>query len=133
MHQWRRVRERGHGLRERGAPGDGPWRWDRGTGYVAAVEGDYHRAVEVHGCDVTLMLVGVLGGFGPELVGLVKRLTEERANRMTRSEYDQTTWAARSWRSFSVQKIAVAAQRAAALEIAYALGLSTAGDERSGA
>ena len=79
------------------------------------------------------MLIGMLGGFGPELVELVKRLTEERGNRMTRSEYDQTTWAARSWRSFSVQKIAVAAQRAAALEIAYALGLSTAGDERSGA
>ena len=97
------------------------------------LEGDYHRAVEVHGCDVTLMLVGVLGGFGPELVGLVKRLTEERANRMTRSEYDQTTWAARSWRSFNVQKISVAVQRAAALEVAYALGLSTAGDARPGA
>ena len=87
--------------------------------------------LEVHGCHVTLMLVGVLGGFGPELVELVKMLTEERNNRMNRSEYDQTTWAARSWRSFNVQKISVAVQRAAALEIAYALGLSTAGDERA--
>ena len=107
-----------HGLRERGAPSDGPWRWGLGVGYVEAVKGDYHRAVEVHGCDVTLMLVGVLGGLGQELGGLIKRLTEERANRMTRSEYDQTTWAARSWRSFNVQKISVAVQRAAALEIA---------------
>ena len=77
------------------------------------------------------MLVGVLGRFGPELVELVKMLTEERNNRMNRSEYDQTTWAARSWRSFNVQKISVAVQRATALEIAYALGLSTAGDERA--
>lgn len=43
-----------------------------------------------------------------------------------RNEYDQTTWAARSWRSFAVQKLSVAAHFTVALEISTALGLSTA-------
>ena len=45
-----------------------------------------------------------------------------------RNEYHQTTWAARSWRSFAVQKLSVAAHFTVALEIATALGLSTATD-----
>ena len=49
------------------------------------------------------------------------KLTEERKNKLNKIEYEQTTWAARTWRAFSVQKISVAVQRAAALEIAYAL------------
>ena len=57
-------------------------------------------------------------------------LTKERANKLERGEYDQTTWAARSWRSFAAQKVSVAAHRAAAWEIATALGLSTAVDTR---
>ena len=49
-----------------------------------------------------------------------------------RNEYDQATWVACSWRSFAVQKFSVAAHLAVALEIATALGLSTATDERPG-
>ena len=44
-----------------------------------------------------------------------------------------TTWAARTWLSFSVQKISVALHRAAALEMAHALGLSAAADTRGAA
>ena len=103
-----------------------------GTGYVAAKKGDYHRAIYDHGVEVCLLLISIFGGFGPELVELMGKLTEERKNKLNKIEYEQTTWAARTWRAFSVQKISVAVQRAAALEIAYALGLSTACDERDG-
>ena len=55
----------------------------------------------------------------------------ERKNKLNRCEYDETTWAARSWMSFVTQKISVAVQRAVAYEIATALGLATAVDPRA--
>ena len=41
-----------------------------------------------------------------------------------------TTWSARSWLSFSAQKVSVALHRAVAYELVHALGLSAAVDER---
>ena len=73
-----------------------------GTGYVAAKKGDYHRAIYVNGVEVTLLLISIFGGFGPELVELMGKLTEERKNKLNKIEYEQTTWAARTWRAFSV-------------------------------
>ena len=55
---------------------------------------------------------------------------DERGNRLSKSDYDETTWSARTWSSFSAQKISVALHRAAALEIARALNISTACDSR---
>ena len=75
-----------------------------GTGYVAAKKGDYHRAIYDHGVEVSLLLISIFGGFGPELVELMSRLTEERKNKLNKMEYEQTTWAARTWRAFSVQR-----------------------------
>ena len=76
------------------------------------------------------MLFETFGGFAPEVMELLSTLCEERANRLHAGEYDATTWAARSWMAFSAQQLSVALQRATALEIATALGLSAAADPR---
>ena len=60
----------------------------------------------------------------------MRDLAEERQNRLNKAEYELTTWAARTWLSFSSQKLSVALHRATALEIAHALGISTGADER---
>ena len=57
-------------------------------------------------------------------------IAEQRQNRLRSDEYDYATWSTRSWRAFAVQKLAVATQRAAAMEIARAMGLTTAYDTR---
>ena len=119
------------GLRERGAPADGTFCAHSGKGHVAAKPGDYARAIDVHGVDVRPLLFEALGGFSPEVVELLKQLAEERQNRLSTGEYDQTTWSARTWMSFTVQKLSVALHRAAAMEIGLALGLSVAADPRA--
>ena len=88
------------------------------------------RAIREHGADVVLLLLETFGGFGPELRAWLQRLTEERQNKLSKREYDDTTWAARTWRSYAAQQISVALHRSCALEIANALGLSGAADER---
>ncbi len=65
------------------------------------------------------------------MLDLIRYCADERGNRLSKSEYDETTWSARSWSSFSVQKISVALHRAAALELARALNISTACDSRN--
>ena len=93
-------------------------------------KGNYDRAIRVHGVDVRVLLFESFGGFSPDVVHLMRDLAEERQNRLNKAEYELTTWAARTWLSFSTQKISVALHRAASLEIAHALGLSTGADER---
>ena len=60
----------------------------------------------------------------------LKELTLERANKLNTSEYDNTTWSARTWMTFSAQKLSVAVHVAVAFEIAQALGLSVVADPR---
>ena len=91
--------------------------------------GDYARA-KGNGCVPVAALIESFGGFSPELQALLQRLGEQRLNRLTHYEYDQTTWAARTWMAFTVQKLSVALYRAAALEIGRELGLSVAADTR---
>ena len=57
-------------------------------------------------------------------------LADWRQNKLTSSEYDETTWSARTWLSFVSQRLSVATQLAAAQEVAEALGLSVAADPR---
>ena len=45
-------------------------------------------------------------------------------NKLAGSEYDETTWSARTWLTFAAQRISVATQLSAAQEVAQALGLS---------
>ena len=68
--------------------------------------------------------------FSPAVCTLLKDCAERRQNRLQKAEYDATTWSARTWLSFSVQKLSVALHRAAAFEVVHALGLSDAVDAR---
>ena len=98
--------------------------------YVAPREADYHRAAVVHGVDVRCLLAEVFGGFGPELEQLIDELARERQDKLNRNEYDETTWSARTWKTFTRQKLSVALHRAVATELVQALGLSHVADTR---
>ena len=78
------------------------------------------------------LLLETFGGFSPEVVTLLREAAEWRKNKnkLASSEYDETTWAARTWTSFTSQRISVAAQLAMAQEAAEALGMSVAAEPR---
>ena len=42
-------------------------------------------------------------GLGPALVEELRKGAEWRANKLTASEYDETTWSARTWMAFTTQ------------------------------
>ncbi len=56
-----------------------------------------------------------------------------RANKLTASEYDETTWSTRTWMAFTTQRLSVAVQYSAAQKVTEALGLSVAADPRAAA
>ena len=92
-------------------------------------DGDYARALAL-GCEVYTLLFETYGGFGLRTRGrrskdLTRRLAAERQNRLTTGEYDLTSWSARSWTTFTNQKLSVAVHMATAHEIAQAFGIST--------
>ena len=92
--------------------------------------GRYTRA-EAAGVTATALLFETFGGFSPAVVQLLKTLANDRQNRLTAREYEQTTWSARTWHAFNAQKLSVAVHYSAALEIAHALRMPTTGDGRS--
>eukprot|EP00964_Phaeocystis_antarctica_P025719 scaffold14479_cov68-Phaeocystis_antarctica.AAC.3 len=61
-----------------------------------------------------LMLVETFGGLGPALVEELRKGAEWRANKLTASEYDETTWSARTFVAFTTQRLSVAVQYSAA-------------------
>ena len=79
---------------------------------------------------VVPLLVETFGGCAPPLMSALQRAADWRQNKLTLSEYDETTWSARTWLSFVSQRLSVATQLAAAQEVAEALGLSVAADPR---
>ena len=84
------------------------------------------------GLRVVLMLVETFGGLGPALVEELRKGAEWRANKLTASEYDETTWSARTFMAFTTQGLSVAVQYSAAQEVAEALPrLSVAADPRA--
>ena len=118
------------GRRERGSEGDGRYNRRTGAGHVAAVTGDYERALQ-SGVRCVPMLLETFGGFGPGLMGVLRQADDWRQGRLVSSEYDETTWAARNYMAFVAQRISVAAQISLAQEIAESLGLSVAADPRA--
>ena len=124
-----RARELVHGLAARGSASEGTFNALTGKGYVAAKSGDYDRAKR-SGVTVEALLFETFGGFSPEVMRLLRRLMHDRDNRLSKREYDETTWAARTWFAFNSQKISVAVHTAAASEIAHALRMRTTGDSR---
>ena len=119
-----------HGVPERGCATQGAcFNRRTGQGHVAAHAGDYARAKR-SGVEPVCLLVETFGGMGPELRKVLEAAVEYRLNKLTSSEYDETTWAARNYRTFVKQRISVAIHLAAAQEIAHALDISVATDPR---
>jgi hypothetical protein len=70
---------------------------------------------------------------GPPISALRALRRDWRQNKLTSSEYDETTCdlgSVRTWLSFVSQRLSVATQLAAAQEVAEALGLSVAAEPR---
>ena len=63
----------------------------------------------------------------PALYDALREASDWRANKLTSSEYDETTWSARTWMTFVAQRISVVVQLSSAQEVAEALGLSVHG------
>ena len=110
------MMEKVFGVEERGAEGDGAFKAETGEGRVEGRDGDYSKAVG-EGCDVRLLLFETFGGFGAGVLHLLKVLGEEVNNRLSHAQYHQTSWSARSWRSYQTQRMSVVLVRAAAGEI----------------
>ena len=70
------------------------------------------------------------GAFGPELLELLRGAAEFKCNKLSAAEYDETTWSARTWLTFAMQRVSVAVHKAVAREVSDALGLSAAVDPR---
>ena len=91
--------------------------------------GAYARA-QANGVDCDPLLVETFGGFGPELLELLRGAAEFKMNKLSAAEYDETTWSARTWLTFAMQRISVAVHKAVAKELSDALGFSGAVDPR---
>ena len=116
------------------SPGEPAFNPSDGSGYVAPVPGDYARPVR-DGLEVQLHLFETLGGFGDEVFELIKRAAAEVSNRLTKTQYDETTWSARTWMAFMTQRISVALHTEVAHEAALvynARAHAVAGDPRNG-
>ena len=101
---------------------------------MAPFPGDYARAQKA-GVEVDALLVEPSGACGPRLAELLVEAAEARSNKLTSSEYDETTWSARTWLAFVRQRVSpvsVAIHFAAAKEIAEALKMTMATDSRDG-
>ena len=109
-----------HGLEARGQPGGRAFNPLTGQGCVAAKAGAYDRA-KANGVKVDELLFETFGGFGPGAVRLLKLAAETRGNKLRGSEYDATTWAARTWLSYVTHRLACALARAVAWELAAAI------------
>ena len=101
-----------------------------GAGYVAAKAGDYARALD-NGLEVVPLLVETFGGLGSGLWEVLRQAADWRQDKLTSSEYDETTWAARKFMPFAVQQVSVAVHLAMAEEIAGTLGLAVGADPRA--
>ena len=77
------------------------------------------------------LLVETFGGLSPALMRELRAAAKWRSNKLTSSEYDETTWSARTWLTFVAQRLSVAVQLSVAQEAAEALGLSVAADPRA--
>ena len=119
------ARELVVGRLQRGVEADGTFKRNTGAGYVAPKAGAYARA-QSNGVEVTALLVETFGGFGPELLALLRDAAAFKYNKLSAAEYDETTWSARTWLTFAMQRVSVAVHMAVAKELSDALGLTAA-------
>ena len=120
------------GLEQRGRSleADSCFRPATGGGFVAPVCGAYHRPVHEHGAEALVLLFETFGGFGPHVTELIWRAAEARGNKLRGSEYDDTTWSARTWASYACQRLSCALMRAVAWEMAVEMRLTRVRDTR---
>ena len=97
---------------------------------MAARVGQYGRAI-ASGIEVMVLLFETWGGFSPDVIELVRRAAESRGNKLKGSEYDDTTWSARTWTSYTMQRLSCELARACAFELATAMALPRARDART--
>jgi hypothetical protein len=121
------------GRRRRGVKTDGAYNRRTGAGYVSHKDGDYVRVRRrrPEGVECVPLLVETFGGLSPALTGVLREAADWRSNKLISSEYDETTWSARTWLTFVAQRISVAVQLSMAQEAVEALGLSVAADPRA--
>ena len=118
------------GRAQRGQPGDGAFQPTTGAGYVAPAAGQYTWSLSL-GIEVLVLLFSTLGGFSPDVLKLVQRAAESRGNKFKGSEWDDTTWSARSWTSYTMQRLSCELTRACAQEVAIAMRLPRTHDARA--
>ena len=111
-----------HGLAERGSDLSEQFNPTTGRGHVDAVDGDYAQAKQL-GHEVRALVFESFGGFGKDVVRLLKQLAGEVSNKLSARQFDETSWSARSWLSFQTQRLSVALHLALAFEIGHELGL----------
>ena len=94
-----------------------------------------HRPTATQAATRSRSLLSALLRFGhaPALWAIVLGAVSsiEAAAARASSEHSETTWSARTWMTFVVQRISVAVQLSLAQEVAEALGLSVAADPRA--
>ena len=61
---------------------------------------------------------------------MIRRAAVDRGNKLHGSEYDATTWSARSWTSYAMQRISCTLMVAVAWEMASAMELTRVRDAR---
>ena len=97
---------------------------------MAPKDGAYKKAQEL-GVEVVELLVETFGGIGDGLLELLREAAAFKNNKLSAAEYDgETTWSARTWMTFAMQRISVAIHKAVAKELSDALGFSAAVDPR---
>jgi hypothetical protein len=113
----------------KGRPGEKVFSPLTGQGRVAEKKGEYERAM-ANGIAVTPLLFETFGGFSPGVMRMLQRAIRDRGNKLRGSEYDETTWSARTWKAFTTQRMSCAIVRVMAWEIATAMQLPRSVDMR---
>mgnify|MGYP001187389701 FL=1 len=121
-----RALELSLGHEERGRPSEGRWDPLSGAGHLPAAKGEYAGAI-AQGADVQVLLVETFGGMAPQLLDLLARAAAEVENRLNKAQYDDTTWAARTWMSYATHQLSVSLHRSVAWEAANAMGVPGVG------
>ena len=97
-------------------------RWDprTGTGTVEAVKGQYTDAEGK--CRVEALLFEEFGAMSAGVEELLMRVAKVAGRKLTWWQYDQTSWSAREWMPFALQRLSVQLWTALADEAQRAKG-----------
>ena len=108
------------GRAQRGAPGDGPFDFTTGAGYVSPKMGDYAGALRI-GLDVRPIIQEVTGGLHSLAVATLNAMTREYATRLDGTPEGGPR--SRSYRAFHLARISAAAAQGLAFELAHGSGV----------